>query len=86
MPHPPQKLFSHLVMRNGAINAESSTTIAKRLRPNMVLMSLMAYTALRLHSNVKRKIINSRFLTLKNFILYPVLIVAKKNAKNGKNN
>jgi hypothetical protein len=46
----------------------------------------MDFIALRSHLSVKRKITPLRFPTLRSFKLYPVLIVAKKNVKNGKNN
>ena len=46
----------------------------------------MGFTALRSHFNVKRKAINSKYLTLRSFRLYHAQIVARKNVKNGKNN
>ena len=46
----------------------------------------MAYTAIKSHLNVREEDTNLEFPTLKSLIPFLVLIVAKKNVKNGKNN
>ena len=46
----------------------------------------MAYTAIKSHLNVIEEAINLRFPIQRNSILYPALIVAERNVKNGKNN
>lgn len=46
----------------------------------------MVYSIIRSHLNVREEIIHSKSLIQRNFIHFPVLIVAKKNVKNGKNN